>query len=310
MKIAPGNKFFMNRRSFIFQAAGLTLTAWATPAFARAPESSPNKMDRLALGTLLFRYRFRQTKPCELAVIKNELTLLDVPQYYRDRFGMKRIEFWNEHFESIEPAYLSELKEKIKSAGSQLLDVQIDRISYDLATADEQARLQSIVDVKKWMDAASFLGSKCIRINPGHPNGSVEKSVESLRELNRYAKSKNLIIITANHFGLEMNPDYHVQIAKGADVHTEPDFGNYPHDDELFSKLEKIVPYAYIISAKVDEFNGNMGHISYDFDRCIRLCESLGFKGTYMVAQYSAKFQDIDYEKVADWVIDHVKRNI
>ena len=42
----------------------------------------------------------------------------------------------------------------------------------------------------------------------------------------------------------------------------------------------------------------------------MRLSESLGFKGMYMVAQWSPKFQDIDYEKVGDWVIERLKKNI
>jgi len=305
----------MNRREFIFKSSGLVLTAYAGPIFAQiAPTNSVSatrdKMDRIAMGTLLFRYQFKQTKPRELATIKNELTLLDVPEHHREKFGVKKIEFWNEHFESLEPDYLARLKAKIKAAGSQLVNVQIDRISYDLASTDEEARLKSVKDVKEWIDAVSFLGSTCIRINPGRPRGSVEKSIESLKELNAYAKSKNLIIITANHFGLEMDPDKHVQIAKGAGVYTEPDFGNYPSDDQLFAKLEKIIPYACIISAKVVNFDKNTEHVSYDFDRCVRLAESLGFKGTYMVAQYSGQYQDLDYDKVANWVLTHLKKNI
>jgi hypothetical protein len=300
----------MNRRTFLFKSGGLTLTAAMLPSAFAQP--AKDKLDRIAMGTLLFRYRFKQTKPKEMAVIKNEMTLLDVPQHHRDRYGIRNIEFWNEHFESLEPSYLAELKKKIQSAGSNLLNVQIDRISYNLASINEDGRQKSINDVKEWMDAVSFLGSKCIRINPGRPNGSVEKSIKSLKELNDYAKGKNLIIITANHFGLEMDPEKHVQIVKGAGqgVYTEPDFGNYPHDDRLLGKLEKIVPYAYIISAKVDEFNASLEHVSYDFDKCVRLCETLGFKGIYMVAQWSPKYQDIDYEKVGDWVVEHLKRNL
>jgi len=301
----------MKRRAFIRKTSALALAACVAPyAARRAFAQSGGKMDRIAMGTLLFRYQFRQTKPKELPVLKNELTLLDIPQHHRDKFGVRKIEFWNEHFESLEPDYLARLKGKIKAAGSQLVDVQIDRISYDLASEDEAARQKSIVDVKQWIDAVSFLGSECIRINPGRPRSLVDKSIESLKELNAYAKSKNLIIITANHFGLEMDPDKHVRIAREAGVYTEPDFGNYPHDDKLFGKLEKIVPYAYIVSAKTDEFNDKLEPISYDFDRCVRLCEKLGFRRTYMVAQWSAKFQDINYDDVARWTIEHIKQNI
>ena len=300
----------MNRRSFVFKTSGMALTVCTAPSLLYAAESGGNKLDRIALGTLLFRYRFQQTKPKGVEVIKDELTLLDVPEHHRDRFGIRKIEFWNEHFESIEPDYLEKLKGKIKAAGSELVNVQIDRISYDLASTDEEARKKSVKAVSEWIDAVSFLGSRCIRINPGSPKGSVEQSIKSLTELNARAKEKNLIIITANHFGIEMDPDKHVQIVKGSGVYTEPDFGNYPHDEQLYAKLEKIVPHAYIVSAKMVDFDENVNHISYDFDRCVQLCEKLGFKGLYMVAQWSPKVQDLDYSKMADWGIAHLKANI
>lgn len=301
----------MNRRNFVLKTSGMALGFSMAPSLLAQENKGGDKLDRIALGTLLFRYRFQQTKPKGVEKIENELTLLDVPEHHRDRFGIRKIEFWNEHFESIEPSYLEKLKGKIKAAGSELVNVQIDRISYDLASTDEEARKKSVKAVSEWIDAVSFLGSRCIRINPGSPKGSVEKSIESLKELNARAKEKNLIIITANHFGIEMDADKHVEIVKGAGVYTEPDFGNYPADDKLFAKLEKIVPHAYIVSAKMVEFDEKtLQHVSYDFDRCVQLCEKLGFKGTYMVAQWSPKVQNIDYSKIADWGIEHLKANI
>src|SRR5690606_14633904 len=240
-------------------------------------------------------------------------TLLDVPQHHRDKFGIRKIEFWNEHFESLEPDYLARVRDKIKAAKSELLNVQIDRISYNLASTDESERSKSINDVKLWMDAAAFLGSTCVRINPGAPSGSVEKSIQSLTELNAYAKSKKLTIITANHFGIEMDADKHVRIATGAHVYTEPDFGNYIPQysaEVMMQSLEKILPYAHVVSAKMVDFNDQMEHTTYDFDRCVQLAEKMGFKGTYVIAQWSGKFQDINYDDVARWGIEHVKSHI
>lgn len=299
----------MNRRSFV-RTSGAALGACTLSAFSQAESANKDKLERIALGTLIFRYRFKQTKPKQLETIKDELTLLDVPEHHRDRFGIRKIEFWNEHFESLEPDYLEKLKGKIKAAGSELLNVQIDRISYDLAATNEEQRTKSVKAVKEWMDAASFLGSRCVRINPGSPRGTVEQSIASLKELNAYAKEKKLIIITANHFGIEMDADKHVAIVQGSGVHTEPDFGNYPADDQLYTKLTKIVPHAYIVSAKTVDFDSSIKHTSYDFVRCVQTCENLGFRGPYMVSQYSGKFQDIDYSKVADWIIQTLKDNI
>ncbi len=302
----------MDRKAFIFRTGGIVLSAWVSPTLGKIGLPT-SKMDRIALGTLLFRYRFQRTKPKQWDTIKDELTLLDVPEHHRDKFGIRKIEFWNEHFESLEPDYLARLRDKIRSAKAELLNIQIDRISYNLAATDEAERRQSITDVKKWMDAASFLGSKCVRINPGSPKGTVEKSIESLTELNRYARRKKLAIITANHFGIEMDADKHVQIVRGSGVYTEPDFGNYiPQytEEVMMESLSKILPYARVVSAKMVDFNDLMEHTSYDFDRCIQLAENAGFKGTYVIAQWSGKFQDIDYDNVARWGIEHVTNHI
>ncbi len=300
----------MNRRSFLFQSSGLVLSVWTSAAFARAGWTA-DKMDRIAMGTVLFRYRFKQTLPKEISTVQNELTLMDVPAWYRHRFGIRQLEFWSNHFESLDKSYLSGLKAKIKAAGSRLVNVQVDS-DYDLAAVDEPARQQSLAHVKGWIDAVSYLGSQCVRINPGRPNGSIEKSIASMQEINRYAKSKKLVLLTENHFGIEMNPDLHIRIVKEAgpqNIYTLPDFGNYP-TERMFASLEKIMPYAYLISAKAMQFNDQLEHVSYDFDKCVQLAEKHGFKGIYSVEQWSPKYQDIDYEKVGDWLIEHVKKNI
>jgi len=306
----------MNRRAFILKTAGLALTAYVSPSLVRA-SAAQDKTDRIAMGTLIMRYRFKQTRPKEMKTIPSELTLLDVPQYYRDRFKVRQIEFWSNHFESIEPNYLAKVLNSIKAADTKLVDVQFD-FDYDLADPNESKREQSVKTVRQWIDACAFLGSECVRVNPGRPRGSVENSIKSLKEVAGYAKSKNITVITANHFGLEMNADTHVKIVKevGQNIYTEPDFGNYPHKTEaqtaaMFESLAKVIPYAYIISAKAEYFSPDVSkHTSYDFDKCVKMCEEAGFKGRYMVSQYADKYQPIDYEKAADWIIEHLKANM
>jgi len=263
------------------------------------------------MGTVLFRHRFKQTKPAEVAELENELTLLDVPAYYRERFGIRQLEFWSYHFESLDESYLRALRNRIAKAGSQLINVQVDT-DYDLASTDEDERRRSIEHVRKWIDAASLLGSRAIRINPGRSKGSVEKSIASMKEVNAYCRSKGLPLLIENHFGIEMDPDIHLRIRQEAgpeNVYTLPDFGNYPLET-MWASLEKILPYAYVISAKTVEFNARMEHVTYDFDRCVRLAEQAGFKGIYIVEQWNRGYQALDYEKIADWMLEHVRANI
>jgi sugar phosphate isomerase/epimerase len=300
----------MNRRSFLENSSKLALSVYVLPSFMK-PLLPLVKADRIAMGTVLFRYRFQQTKPKEVTTIANELTLLEVPAYYRKRFGMRQLEFWSPHFVSLEPAYLQSLKAAIKKAGTTLVNIQADS-DYDMAAINEDDRQKSLVHVKQWMDAAAFLGSECIRVNPGRAKGSVEQSIKSMKEINDYAKTKKLVLLTENHFGIEMNTDVHIRIIKEAgpdNIYSLPDFGNYPVATSMAS-LEKIMPYAYLISAKAMKFDDNIEHVSYDFDACVQLAERMGFKGIYSVEQWGSEYQTIDYDKVADWLVKHVRENI
>ena len=297
----------MHRRSFLIRSSGLLVTACVGSSVSLA---ASDKNERLGMSTVTFRDRFKQTKPAAIA-LQNELTLLSVPAYYRERFGVRNLEFWSNHFESRDSTYLQELRARVKAAGAQLVNIQVDA-DYDLASRDEQERQRSLKIAREWIDAAATLGSRAIRINPGKTNGSVEKSIASMKEVNRHCKSKGLPLLTENHFGLEMDPDIHLRILKEAgpeNIHTLPDFGNYPAAT-MWKALEKILPHAYLVSAKAVEFNADMKHLSYDFDRCVQLAERLGFKGVYSVEQWSREKLHVDSEKVVDWMLERVRANI
>lgn len=297
----------MHRRAFLFQTSGLIVSAYLAPGSARAAPSN----DRLGMSTVTFRNRFTQTRPTAVAQIANELTLLRVPAYYRDRFAVRNLEFWSNHFESLDRDYLAQLRAAVKAAGAQVINVQVDA-DYDLANADEAERQRSLQTARQWIDAAAFLGSRAVRVNPGRTGGSIDKSIASMKEVNRYCKSRGLPLLIENHFGLEMDPAVHLRIRAQAgpdNVYTLPDFGNYP-TETMWESLKAILPHAYLVSAKTVEFNERMEHVSYDFDRCVRMAESAGFKGIYSVEQWSRKDPDVDYEKVVDWMLDHVRANL
>lgn len=267
--------------------------------------------DRVGMGTVIFRNRFEQTKPKAVSALENPLTLSSVPAYYRERFGIRQLEFWSKHFVSLEKPYLLEVRDRVKAAGAELINVQVDE-NYDLASTDEEERQRSLETVRRWIDAAALVHSRAVRINPGKAGGSIEQSIASMKAVNAHCISKRLPLLTENHFGLEMDPEVHLRIRDAAgprNIYTDPDFGNYPVET-MWESLAKIIPYAYVVSAKAVDFNGQREHLSYDFDRCVQMCERAGFKGIYLVEQWSRREQDLDYEKIADWLLERVRANI
>jgi sugar phosphate isomerase/epimerase len=298
----------MRRRSFILRAGGVMLAAAAGTGAVHAARAPA---DRVGMGTVIFRNRFEQTRPKSVEVLRNPLTLLEVPAYYRERFGVRQLEFWSYHFASLEKPYLAELRARVRAAGAKLINVQVD-VAYDLASTDEAERQRSLATVRQWIDAAALLDSQAIRINPGKAGGSVEKSIASMQEVNRYCRSKQLPLLTENHFGLEMDPDVHLRIRAAAgpeNVYTLPDFGNYPVAS-MWESLAKILPHAWAVSAKAADFNAQGEHLSYDFDRCLQMCERAGFKGIYLVEQWSRRDQERDAEQIADWLLQRVRAHL
>jgi sugar phosphate isomerase/epimerase len=297
----------MQRRAFLVRTGGLIISI----SGLRAAHAARSTDDRVGMGTVILRNRFEQTKPKAVSTLSNPLRLLDVPSYYRERFDIGNLEFWSNHFESLEKPYLKELRARVKAAKAELINVQVDA-TYDLASTNEEERQRSLETVRQWIDAAALLGTRAVRINPGRTKGSVEKSITSMKEVNRYCMSKRLPLLIENHFGLEMDPAIHLAIREGAgpkNVYTLPDFGNYP-PESMWESLAKILPFAYVVSAKAVDFNQQGEHLSYDFDRCVQLCERMGFKGIYLVEQWSRKDQDYDAEKIADWMLQRVRMNI
>jgi sugar phosphate isomerase/epimerase len=297
----------MYRRTFLVRTGSLVIAV----SGLRAVHAARSTTDRVGLGTVIFRNRFEQTKPATAKELRNPLTLLDVPAYYRERFAIRNLEFWSHHFESLETPYLKALRSRIKSAGAELINIQVDG-AYDLASTNDAERERSLALVRKWVDAAVSLQSRAIRVNPGRAGGSIDRSIASMKEINRYCSSKRMPLLIENHFGLEMDPDVHLQIREAAgpdNLHTLPDFGNYPVET-MWESLAKILPHAYVVSAKAVDFDQQAQHISYDFDRCVKLCERAGFRGIYLVEQWSRKEQNLDSEKIADWMLQRVRANI
>ncbi|MGL4629899.1 MAG: sugar phosphate isomerase/epimerase family protein [Leadbetterella sp.] len=266
----------------------------------KSPKNNP--MDRIAMSTVNFRNRFKQTNKAVLP--EKELTLLQISEYFKTRFKLKNLEFWSRHFENTDPEYLKELKKTIKKSGSRLVNIQMDE-KYQIGAKDDKMRKDSLELALKWVDVAKQVGSKAIRINPG--KGELPLIIESYKKINEACIKNKIVLMVENHFGIEMNPAIHLEIIKslGQNVYALPDFGNYEEAMRI-DALKQLLPYTYQVSAKTTDFDSDYNHISYDFDECLKIYHESGFKGIYSVEQWSRKEGNLDEEKVADWMIAKV----
>ncbi len=292
----------MNRRTFnqIIGATSATMLLHPLASFAQPA----NPMTRIGMSTVNFRERFSKTRSKDSSYSGGNMELIEIPEYFADRFSLHNVELWSKHFESLESSYLKELKKALRKTKSTLINIQCDE-KYSLGAAEESQRRESIELAIKWVRAAKKLGAGAIRFNPG--KGEIRYVIEGLRAINAVAKKKGIALLIENHFGMEMDPEVHLRIVKGVgeNTYTLPDFGNYSNEAR-FESLKKILPHAYQVSVKTIEFDQDMNHLSFDFDQCMKLTLESGFEGIYSVEQWHSKPSKVSDEAMADWMIKKV----
>ena len=296
----------ISRRTFLRSSAALAAVAGCAPFVPRARR---DPMDRIALTTVTFRFRFEMTRPADYAGTEGLITLPEIPAYFADRFGVHNVELWSQHVESTSPAYLRDLRAAVERAGSRVVNVQVDQ-PYNLAAADEGERQSSVALVRDWVDVAQRVGSPSIRANAG--TGTVETAVRSFREVADYAEGRGVRVLTENHGGMSTDLGVLLRIldALDGDVRAVADFGNFPDGTDRFTALARLVPHTDLISAKTLLFDAAGEHTSFDFDRCVRTAEEAGFRGLYSGEQWDPSTDPLDAEAIADWMIEHIRANV
>ena len=293
----------MKRRTFLKSScATLAAGLMARPQWAWSQASVD---DRISLATLTFRARFAQTAIPDHPPVES-LNLVQFPGFIADTFHIHNVEAWSMHFDSTEPAYLEEVRAALEAAHSRLINIQVQD-GYDLAGEDEDARQACLDRCKNWFDAAAAVGSMSARIDLGQ--GTVERAIESFRELNEYAESKGVMMLVENHGNLTDDPDNIIAIHDGVDSDNFDvviDFGNFPGD--RYAGIEKLIPYVnHTIAAKTSGFDEDWNHTAFDFKRCVRISEEGGFQGIYSGMYWGPTPPDHDYERIAQWTVDSLR---
>jgi sugar phosphate isomerase/epimerase len=277
----------------------------AAPSFLTACNKQ-DPMARIGCTSVTFRKRFLLTNPNATGDL---LSLEKIPEFFQDRFGISQPEYWSEHFESRDPAYLKKLKEALDLNHSTLLNIQVDTPGKDMS--DPLNSALAVEEIKDWIDAGAILGARMIR--GSFMNYSLEEGIKSTKKLVDYAAGKGITFLSENHFDLMSEPEKHIRVAQEAkhqNFGLLADFGNYPENIDKYEALKQIAPHTRLVSAKTHGYDENYEHTGFDFDRCVRIMEDSGFRGVYSVEQWEDGLPDYDYERIVDWMIRHVQANI
>ena len=307
----------MKRRDFL-KRGGLAM-AW--PLLHRSglaetrQQPAAEKMKRIGCTTVCFRMRFPQTRPKNYTPTEPDLSLLDVPALFAEKLGVHNVELWSMHFAEQTPAYCAKVRGAVEKAGSTLRNVQLDAPGYNLSHPDKAERLKSVRFCKEWMDRSAACGATSMRANVGGgrkgPPFDVQVTGDSFAQLAQHGQKIGLKILVENHGGFSGVPENVVAIVEAVDspwCRTLPDFGNVPKDfsqEQREAFLRKIFPWAHLVSAKGMVFDEEYRHVTYNIGQCVKLGESMGFKGIYSVEQWAPPYIPPDpFEAVREIIAD------
>lgn len=252
---------------------------------------------KLSLAGWSLHKRFRATD--------RALALVDFPQFTRDHFGLDAVELNNIFFASREPAYLRELVQSAERAKVRLLNIAVDEKTADLSADDDAARAEGLALYARWIPVAKEIGCTAIRANSGGKTitdrpRAIRHCIESFRRLADEGKKHGIAILVENHGGLSSDAASIVALIEavrethGPDaIGSLPDFGNWPDDVDRYAELQKILPYAKAVHAKVLDIDANLNHPKFDHARCIQLTRQAGYDG-YLGIEYEGEGDEVE----------------
>ena len=243
-------------------------------------------------------YEFAQVaKSFNFSGIEYVTALYDNVMKVRDGDMSKAITFWARKNKKL--AEINDIKNVL---------IMIDEIE-GLAEENKSRRLKAVDNHKMWIDAAEIMGCESVRLNLyGSSNADKWKdlSIKSLSELGSYAKNSGVNVIVENHGRISSDIPKLMDVIYGVNmdnVGTLPDFGNFCMADEgygsvfdgscetvydFYKGVEEMMPKAFAVSAKSNDFDENGDEKTIDYMRMMKIVKSFGYTG-YVGVEYEGE---------------------
>jgi len=217
------------------------------------------------------------------------------------KHGIEAIEYVNQFFmdKAEDQAYLKDMKDRADSEGVKSLLIMCDREGV-LGASDEQERIETVDNHKKWVEAAKYLGCHSIRVNgysmnsasggPGDFDETMKLVADGLRRLCEFADSYDINVIIENHGGNSSHGKWLSGVIEMTDhprAGTLPDFGNFRISNEdgditsydSYRGVEELMPYAKGVSVKTTTWDDQGNQSSLDYERMMRIVLDAGYRG-------------------------------
>jgi sugar phosphate isomerase/epimerase len=274
-----------SRRKFIKEIAVTSVAIGLTPSVIKAYKSEEKEM--------FFKISLAQWS-LHRKLQAGELDHLDFPAYTKNNFDIHAVEYVSTFFKDHEESYLSQLKQRTDDIDVKNVLIMVDAEG-NLGDVKEEARIKSVENHYKWVEAAKFLGCHSIRVN-ARGSGTAEEvataAVDGLGRLTEYGAKENIGVIVENHGGYSSNGEWLSGVMKKVghpNCGTLPDFGNFrisaEEEYDRYKGVEELMPFAKGVSAKSYNFDEIGNETTIDYYKMLKIVKEADYKG-YIGIEY------------------------
>lgn len=211
---------------------------------------------------------------------------------YSATLPLDAVELTSYYFLKESKGYIAEKKLRATRLG---LDVSGTAVRNDFCLADPEKLQVQIDHVKRWIEHASLMGAKAIRIFAGNvPKGEsedvvVQRCARAIEQTCEYAGEYGIYLALENHGGITAEADTMLKIVKAVDspyFGVNLDTGNFRTADP-YGDVQKLAPYAVNVQVKTEMAPKGGPKEEADLGRLIDMLREVGYRG-YVVLEYEA----------------------
>lgn len=287
----------MRRRSFLVGACSATVPLLLTPAAIAAPGPDrplpARKLDRLCLSSSSYRANYAGSRYAVEGATP-QLSHLTFPRFVRERFGLRRVELWDQQFgpEGHTLEQCRAVRAAADAAGVSIVNIEVEDLP-NLGPTDRAARADAVAACRAWLDKGKILGVGSIRVNVSRRQDPVdlEAAVETLRAAAEYGRSIGVRVLLENHGGYTAGISDLVSLVKAIGheyCRLEVDWGAWSPPGDRYADVQSAMPYVLMVSAKGQAFDeATYEHTSFDIPTLVRNAEAGGFRGIYSIELFA-----------------------
>jgi sugar phosphate isomerase/epimerase len=241
--------------------------------------------ERIAIASYPFRDFVAGSKN---GVGAGKMELKGFAAHLGEKFNIRKIEPWSEHFRSLDAKYLGEIRAAVEKAGGMIVNIAVDG-EHSPYAANRSERDGFVAFAKQWVDAAALVGSPSIRVNMPKASDSepdVARAAESYGRVAEYAGTKNVVVNDENDNAVSEDPYFIGKVIGTVNspwLHALPDFANtlaakpaeyaYSGIKEMFSRAYGI---CHVKAMELDE-KGQAVHV--DMAKTFGILKDAKYKG-------------------------------